>query len=66
MAERAHREGCAMHSVKAREQLVHTYHRLSSIHAATVRERHKAHLRERQARRGFSPVHSLRSRRARR
>ncbi|PWH19867.1 MAG: hypothetical protein DDG58_04030, partial [Ardenticatenia bacterium] len=36
MTERAYREGYAMHSVKAREQLVCTYHKLGSIHAATT------------------------------
>ncbi|PWH17013.1 MAG: hypothetical protein DDG58_08810 [Ardenticatenia bacterium] len=33
MTERTHREGYAVHLVKAREQLVHAYHKLSSIRA---------------------------------
>ncbi|PWH20215.1 MAG: hypothetical protein DDG58_03035 [Ardenticatenia bacterium] len=33
MAERAYREGYAMHSVKARELWVHPSHKLGSIHA---------------------------------
>jgi hypothetical protein len=33
MAERDYRERYAMHSMKARKQLVHPYHKLGSIRA---------------------------------